>query len=177
MLYLFDKDSLQYKRVSFFRQFKLFVLPILVAIPLLSISIVDAHDSEDIIYVQLHETTFNKENLWNKLNQLNLKFPHIAMAQAMLESNNFSSDIFKENHNLFGMKEARVRVNVAVGTHRNHAKYKSWEDSVMDYAFWVATYGSKCKTEQQFYNLLSKYAEDEDYESKLKKIVIKNKLK
>ena len=75
------------------------------------------------------------------------------------------------------MKEARTRINLAKGTQYNHAYYGTWQESVLDYAFWMATYGSKCKTEQQYYNLLNGYAEDPNYQAKLKSLINKHKLK
>jgi flagellum-specific peptidoglycan hydrolase FlgJ len=70
-----------------------------------------------------------------------------------------------------------MRINPARGTQYGHAYYGTWQESVLDYAFWMATYGSKCKTEQQYYNLLSGYAEDPNYQAKLKSIINKHKLK
>lgn len=177
MIYTFDRDSLEFKRVKYINALKRYVLPIIIAVPLLSISIVNPHEYEDIVYVKVDDRTFNEENLKQMIYNMNLKFPHIAMAQAILESNNFKSNIFKSNNNLFGMKEARVRVNLATGTKHGHATYNTWEHSVLDYAFWVASYARKCRTEQEFYTLLSEYAEDRDYETKLKRIVGTNKLK
>ena len=75
------------------------------------------------------------------------------------------------------MKEARVRVNLAKGTQYKHAYYNTWQESVLDYAFWAATYGSKCKTEDQYYTLLSGYAEDKGYQAKLKNIIKRDNLK
>jgi len=177
MIYTFDKNSLEFKKIRYVNVAKRYVLPLLIIIPLLSISIVSQHEYEDVVYVQVDKKTFNEENLKQMIYNMNLKFPHIAMAQAILESNNFKSNIFNSNNNLFGMKEARVRVNLATGTKHGHATYDTWEHSVLDYAFWVASYARECRTEQEFYTLLSKYAEDRDYETKLKRIVSANKLK
>lgn len=57
----------------------------------------------------------------------------MIFAQAAHETGNFTSDIFKENNNLFGMKLARVRKTTAIGENRGHAVYKSIEDSIADY--------------------------------------------
>jgi len=77
-----------------------------------------------------------------------------------------------ENNNLFGMKEATQRINLSKGTQTNHAYYSYWMDSVYDYALYCATYLSKLKTEDDYYNYLSQsYAEDGSYIDKLKNIV------
>jgi uncharacterized FlgJ-related protein len=57
----------------------------------------------------------------------------MIFAQAAHETGNFTSDIFKENNNLFGMKLARVRKTTAIGENRGHAVYKSVEDCIADY--------------------------------------------
>ena len=124
------------------------------------------------------QNNFTEEKFINKIKQLNLNYPHIVYAQAMLESGNFTSKIFKENNNMFGMKQARVRINLAKSTQYNHAYFETWEDCLLDFAFHRATYFSKLKTEQDYYNYLGKYyAEDPSYVSKLKSMVNKHKLK
>ena len=124
------------------------------------------------------QNNFTEEKFINKIKQLNLNYPHIVYAQAMLESGNFTSKIFKENNNMFGMKQARVRINLAKSTQYNHAYFETWEDCLLDFAFHRATYFSKLKTEQDYYNYLGKYyAEDPSYTRKLKSMVNKHKLK
>ena len=124
------------------------------------------------------QNNFTEEKFINKIKQLNLNYPHIVYAQAMLESGNFTSKIFRENNNMFGMKQARVRINLAKSTQYNHAYFETWEDCLLDFAFHRATYFSKLKTEQDYYNYLGKYyAEDPSYISKLKSMVNKHKLK
>ena len=68
-------------------------------------------DKHEKILIAETQNNFTKDKFVNKIQQLNLKHPHIAYAQAMLESGNFTSKIFRENNNMFGMKQARVRIN------------------------------------------------------------------
>lgn len=77
---------------------------------------------------------FSENALLAYMRKLKIKYPETVLAQARLETGNFKSDIFKENHNLFGMKLAESRPTSAVGVNRGHAKYKNWKDSVVDYA-------------------------------------------
>ena len=84
MIYTFDKNSLEFKKVRYVNVAKRYVLPLLIIIPLLSISIVSQHEYEDVVYVQVDKKTFNEENLKQMIYNMNLKFPHIAMAQAIL---------------------------------------------------------------------------------------------
>ena len=102
----------------------------------------------------------------------------LSKPDTQYETGHWNSKIFKENHNLFGMKEARVRLNLAEGTQHGHAYYNNWEESVMDYALWYSTYAYKCKTEKQLYKLLDKqYAEADAYVSSLQHIIKINNLK
>jgi uncharacterized FlgJ-related protein len=104
---------------------------------------------------EVKTTDFTEEKLIEYVKELNIKFPHIVLAQARLESGNFKSNIFKENNNLFGMKEAKQRISTNKGTNLGHAKYESWKECVLDYALYQATYLSKFKTEEQYYSYLA----------------------
>ena len=133
--------------------------------------------AEDVLLVN-SQSEFSEDKFISMLDEINLPYPHITLAQAKLETGNFTSKIFNENHNSFGQKEAKVRINLARGTQYGHAYYNSWEESILDYAFWYSTYASKCKSEEEFYQLLDKvYAEDELYSKKLKNIVEEEQLK
>jgi uncharacterized FlgJ-related protein len=119
--------------------------------------------------------TFTKKKLIVLIKELNLKFPEIVLAQTILETGNYSSSIFKENNNLFGMKEAQTRIHLAKGTKKGHAYYNNWKESVYDYSFYQATYMTG-KSKRQYYSALSRsYAEDPTYITKLKQIVKKLK--
>lgn len=119
---------------------------------------------EEIIYITEPPMPFTPENLQLYLNQLNVKFPHIVYAQAVQETGGFTSGIFEENNNLFGMKVARQRPTTALGTRRNHAYYRNWTDSVKDYALYQAAYLSHIKNEEEYLAFIGQsYAEDENY--------------
>ena len=133
--------------------------------------------AEDVLLVN-SQNEFSEDKFISMLDEINLPYPHITLAQAKLETGNFTSKIFNENHNSFGQKEAKVRINLARGTQYGHAYYNNWEESILDYAFWYSTYASKCKSEEEFYQLLDKvYAEDELYSKKLKNIIEEEQLK
>lgn len=57
----------------------------------------------------------------------------VIVAQAALESAHFSSAIFRENRNAFGLKEPRIRPTTATGTNRGHATYESVDACIVDY--------------------------------------------
>lgn len=184
-LYQLDDKTLQFKKVS---QTKLRLLVALFAmclfvvlggmvIPQSSNKINQLTEYEKITIVnQLNE--FSDEKFIQKIKELNFKFPYIVYAQSLVETGDFTSHIFKENHNLFGMKEATVRLNLAKGTQYNHAYYESWEHSVIDYALYAASYLKDIHSESEYFEYLRQhYAEDTGYVSKLKKLIENRNLK
>ncbi len=181
MLYKYNKNTLQYVKFNF--NFELLKIILFFAIPFTFLGLISfppekeyITTTEEVMLVS-SSNEFSEEKLITLLKELNLPYPHITLAQAKLESGRYSSRIFKENHNLFGMKEARVRVNLAQGTQYGHAYYDSWEDSVLDYAFWYSCYARKCKSEKELFQLLSnQYAESPGYVSSLKRIISKQQL-
>lgn len=129
-------------------------------------------------FVRSKSNPFTEEKLVLYLKELNIKYPYIALAQAKLETGNYTSKIFKNNNNLFGMKQARSRATTAKGTILNHAVYSSWEESVIDYALYSASYMSKIKSEKEYLAHLGRsYAQDPKYMIKLKAVIKKEKLK
>ena len=64
------------------------------------------------------------------------------MHKALKESARFTSNIYKENHNLFGMKVPERRSTVVIGVNRGHAVYLDWKMSVIDYALFQEAYMS-----------------------------------
>jgi Mannosyl-glycoprotein endo-beta-N-acetylglucosaminidase len=134
---------------------------------------------KEILIIDINNRNdFNQDKLVTMLKDLNVRFPHIVVAQARLETGGYKSRIFKENNNLFGMKQATVRVNTASGTQHNHAYYDTWRESVYDYAFYQTRYLSGAKTESEYlYVLGQSYAEDPNYVIKLKNEIEKNNLR
>jgi uncharacterized FlgJ-related protein len=129
-------------------------------------------ETEEITKIIIkEEVEFSEENLKSFLLDLNVKFPHIILAQAKLESGNFKSHMFIENNNIFGMKEAKKRPTTNKGTQNGHAYYENWKDCVIDYAFYQAAYLNDLKTEEQYYQYLAgSYAEDPGYIAKVRSI-------
>ncbi|MBC7915529.1 MAG: glucosaminidase domain-containing protein, partial [Pyrinomonadaceae bacterium] len=92
-------------------------------------------DSKEIKKTSVNASeSFSEPALLAFMKKLKIKYPETVLSQARLETGNFTSDIFKENHNLFGMKVAEKRPTSAIGVHRGHAQYRDWKDSVVDYA-------------------------------------------
>ena len=98
---------------------------------------------------------------------LRIENSYIVYAQAQLESAHFTSDIFMENNNLFGMKVAERRPTTAIGVNRGHAVYKSWRESVIDYALMQAAYYRGLDEKTYLDKICSVYATDTTYRKRL----------
>jgi uncharacterized FlgJ-related protein len=133
---------------------------------------------EEKLIVVREYNEFSETKLIEKITELNFKYPYIILAQAKLESGHFKSTIFLENNNMFGMKEAKLRANLAKGTNRGHAYYETWQESVIDYALYYSSYLRSIKTEGEYFEYLRQnYAEDLTYVQRLKEIIKKEELK
>lgn len=66
----------------------------------------------------------------------------ILVAQSLHETGNFKSKVFRENNNLFGMKEASVRPETADGTRNGHAFYSNPKESAEDMLLWLKYSGA-----------------------------------
>lgn len=125
-----------------------------------------------MVITQAHDSSFSQAKLVQMLKDLNVRFPHIVMAQAIIESGHFQSNIFRTNHNLFGMKQARMRCTTAKGTNLAHAYYDNWKESVYDYAFFQSRYLHDLKTEAQYLEYLDRnYAEAKDYDAAIQRVI------
>ena len=105
---------------------------------------------------------------------LRIENSYIVYAQARLESGNFTSEIFKENNNLFGMKVAERRPTTAIGVNRGHAVYKSWRESVIDYALMQAAYYRGLDEKTYLDKICSVYATDPNYRKRLEEMKNEN---
>ena len=180
MIYKFNKNSLNFEKTS---RFKLLARPILITALITSIFSYTAKQEVSIpeeqkLIVLKEVNKFSEERLVDEIAGLNFRFPHIVLAQAKLESNNFRSYLFKENNNMFGMKLASSRLTIANGEEHGYASYESWSESLMDYALYYSSYLRNVKTEREYYQFLSKfYAEDVAYVTKIQNLIKNEQLK
>lgn len=190
MLYTYCKESLKYKKVIPTRKHGLITLIVALMTYIVITGMVAAAKEEgfnqaiaipsesELVILESDEDVFSQEALVEELKRLNVRYPHIVLAQAILETGFYDSRIYHENHNLFGMKEARARATTAVGTQLGHAYYDHWKESVTDYALYQAAYLNKLRTEKKYLNYLERnYAEAKDYDKMLVKLIEEYKLK
>ena len=168
MFYIYDKKHLIHRRVSLFKMSGIILTAIAVTSAISYYtgrkdSVKGLTEYETVLLLKQSDE-FSKDKFVKMLKDLNVKFPHIVMAQSMIETGHFKSSIFLENHNLFGMKEAKQRITTAGGTARNHAFYNHWRESVYDYAFYQSSYLKKVRSEAEYFQYLgASYAEAPNY--------------
>lgn len=181
MLYKYDKNTLRFVRVNWVAVMLKVLTVVAVVFSVFGLTIKSTrqdHTESEIMIILAEQNKFSADKLIDMIQEMNFNYPYIVYAQAILETSNFQSRIFKENHNIFGMKQAVIRITKAKGTQYEHAFYKNWIESLDDYALYSATYLSPLKTEGDYFNYLSQnYAEDSLYVSKLKQIIVAMNLK
>ena len=116
--------------------------------------------------------SFSELNVYKQLVKIGVAYPDVVLAQAKIETGNFTSKIFRENNNMFGMKLPERRQTTAVGENRNHAKYTDWIQSIKDYKLWQDKMIHRAPTKRAYLAYLKRnYAEDKNYIKKIKQII------
>lgn len=186
MLYKYDTIAMQFVRVKWHQLLKsrLIIIAIIAGIlasvvfNVLMVKLNKTLEEQQMILIIAKQNQFDNEKLVNKIKDMNFQFPHIVYAQTLLETDSFNSHIFKENNNLFGMKMATKRINLAHGIQNEHAYYDNWMESLYDYALYYSTYLYRLQTEEEYFSYLSQfYAEDYNYVQKLRNIIVIRNLK
>lgn len=97
-----------------------------------------------------------------ELRKQNIPHAKIVLAQARLETGNFTSKNCKIKHNLFGIKH-----------NGRYASYRRWQDSVTDYKKSI----SSRYRDGDYYAFLRRigYASDPNYTRKVRNIVLTSK--
>ena len=190
MLYTYCNESLSFRKVTPTRKLGGILAVILVTGYVVLTSMVsNAHQEgfkealnepmeSEVVVLDSSEATFSRDALVKELKRLNVRFPHIVLAQSILETGYWESRIYEENNNLFGMKQARARATTAKGTQLGHAYYDNWKESVTDYALYQAAYLNKLRNESKYLKYLDKnYAEAKNYDDALTTIIERENLK
>jgi uncharacterized FlgJ-related protein len=77
---------------------------------------------------------------WLIENGFSYRIAQYITAQSAFETGNFTSNIYLNNHKLFGMKLARVRNTTAIGEKFNHAVYENIIDSLKDFKIYFESF-------------------------------------
>jgi hypothetical protein len=101
MFYKFDSESLTFEKIKlhkiYFNTGVIFILALLLAYGvgrMTKIYYLEPYEKE-ILLVNMDHPPFSEDELIELLKELNIKFPHIVLAQAQLESSNYNSNIFR----------------------------------------------------------------------------------
>lgn len=178
MLYYYNKKNLELKPINK----HIIVCIIFVILLICTFAIISACKTEqttekatytfDISNVSFEKDTIfiNDTLLYNKIKDMKIKFPDIVLAQAKLESGNYTSSNFVKHNNLFGMTIPQSRATTGkVAKDCNYSHYDTWEESLYDYALWQERYCHNIKTKKEYLSYLAKnYAKDSSYIVKIK---------
>jgi len=134
-----------------------------------------SQSDRSFFYYQVRHLPFSEDLLKECIDYEGIKYRQVVLLQSQLETGNYTSDIFRNGNNLFGMRYPGLRPTVATGIYKEHAQYAHWSDSVIDYALWQEWYLSlgyriEGGYDSDFYLVFLKcipYAEDPRYVSKL----------
>lgn len=120
---------------------------------------------------------FTPEKLAKEVINQNIIHPDVVLAQAMLESGHFKSNLFKKNNNVFGMKFPRQRQTTSKGEKYGQAYYSNWIDSVKDYKLWQQSRNLTSLSKDEYIKKLDKIycippsCASNNYSSKVKQLL------
>lgn len=121
------------------------------------------------------DDSITKQKVYEQIIKFGIKFPDVVFAQAMIESGELTSKLFKTANNMFGMRFPSVRETTAQGkTSSGYSRYEDWNFGVYDYFLWQdhMLRNRNEITKSQYLSLLGRvYAQDPNYVSKVKKKV------
>jgi len=111
----------------------------------------------------------NDSILYLFLKDNNAWYPEILLKQAKIESGNYTSNVYMNTNNLYGMKKVGKRQTTQLNnTYNGYGCYTNWCESVLDRMLWDIFYFKNEKpTKEEYLNAMSIYAEDTCYLSKI----------
>jgi uncharacterized FlgJ-related protein len=127
--------------------------------------VTEIHHCEDNLSQTMYDSILNFNY------QIRVQHPLVVTAQAILETGNFTSKVFKENNNLYGMTLAKSRPTLAIGVRNGYAVYRTWQESAIDYALWQSSFARNLSEEDYYLILKRLYAEDKEYVNKVKNVL------
>lgn len=84
------------------------------------------------------DNTIDETLVYKAINNANPAIePLFLLSIAAHETGEFSSNVFKNNNNLFGMRHPSQRQTLSLGDKNGYAYYSSLEDSVKDFMLWI----------------------------------------
>ena len=111
----------------------------------------------------------NDSILYVFLKDNNAWYPEILLKQAKIESGNYTSNVYMNTNNLYGMKKVGKRQTTQLNnTYNGYGCYTNWCESVLDRMLWDIFYFKNVKpTKEEYLKAMSIYAETDDYVKRL----------
>ena len=130
-------------------------------VPAKETAVVQTDTIRDTVYAKLEIPPLCAESVMNELLKQEVPFPHIVLAQSMLETGHYTSRLSKTHNNIFGMKKGN-----------SYRKYDNYIECITDYKKRIS---SRYKG-GDYYAFLEKigYAENSEYTTLLKGVVRRN---
>ena len=118
MIYYYSKQELTMKKVSMLNYIGALLIILFIGSSLGfsgAIKINDFIEKVPVI-IRPNQNALTESSLRNEIKKLNLKYEDVIVAQYKIESGEGTSNIYKQNHNFLGLKEAKLRPTTALGT-------------------------------------------------------------
>lgn len=111
----------------------------------------------------------NDSILYKFLVNNNAWYPDILLKQAKIESSNYSSDVYLNANNLYGMKKLGKRQTTQLNnTYKGYGCYSNWCLSVLDRMLWdMFMFDNVKPSKEEYLKAMSIYAEDTNYIKKI----------
>lgn len=122
--------------------------------------------------ITIKQQGYNPDSVFEYITAMRISNPKVVMAQAIEESGNFKSDVYKNANNMFGMKKPYVRIStIPYIDYKGYKKYKNWQECIIDYAFWQLQNTKSNLSDLEYIDMIAKkYAENPNYKKNLLKI-------
>lgn len=129
------------------------------------------------------ESEFTPQLLYEALIFNGIQNPDIVLKQSIVETGNFTSNLFIATNNPFGMHLASSRQTITNefvygdyydGQLHKMAKFNCWYDAVVDFKYWQTYWLNDVLTESQYYVFLDTlpYAANPNYVNIVKSITL-----
>ena len=107
----------------------------------------------------------NDSILYVFLKDNNAWYPEILLKQAKIESGNYTSNVYMNANNLYGMKKVGKRQTTQLNnTYNGYGCYTNWCESVLDRMLWDIFYFKNIKpSKEEYIKAMNIYAEAENY--------------
>lgn len=107
--------------------------------------------------------------LYTLLVENNAWYPEILLKQAKLESSTYTSNLCRNNNNIYGMKEVHARPTTQRGGRNGYGFYDNWCLSALDRLLWdIFRFDNEKPSRTEYLKAMRIYAEDTDYIRKIK---------